>query len=69
MGEGSIVLNGETRKIEFETDLARLLDHFELPKQRIAIELNGSVIRRSDWAETLVSDGDRIEVVHFVGGG
>lgn len=69
MGEGSIVLNGETRKIEFETDLARLLDYFELPKQRIAIELNGSVIRRSDWAETLVSDGDRIEVVHFVGGG
>ena len=69
MGEGSIVLNGETRKIEFETDLARLLDDFELPKQRIAIELNGSVIRRSDWAETLVSDGDRIEVVHFVGGG
>ena len=69
MGEGSILLNGETRKVEFETDLARLLDDLELPKQRIAIELNGSVIRRSDWAETLVSDGDRIEVVHFVGGG
>ena len=69
MGEACIVLNGGTRKIEFGIDLVRMLDHFELPKQRIAIELNGSVIRRSDWAETLVSDGDRIEVVHFVGGG
>ncbi len=69
MGEGSIRLNGETRDIEYGFDLARLLDHFELPKQRVAIELNGAVVRRADWSATPVSDGDRIEVVHFVGGG
>jgi thiamine biosynthesis protein ThiS len=40
-----------------------------LPRQRIAIELNNNVIRRSAWAETVVRDYDKIEVVHFVGGG
>jgi len=69
MVEGSITLNGETREMEHGIDLARLLDRFDLPKQRVAIELNGTVVRRSTWGETLVSDGDKIEVVHFVGGG
>ena len=37
--------------------------------QRIAIELNKNVIRHVEWPETVISDGDAIEVVHFVGGG
>jgi sulfur carrier protein len=64
-----IVLNGETKGIENEVTLDRLLDLFSLPRQRVAVELNRSVVRRGDWAETLVSDGDVIEVIHFVGGG
>ncbi|MBL0241018.1 MAG: sulfur carrier protein ThiS [Chloracidobacterium sp.] len=49
--------------------MAELLDQLSLPHQRIAIELNKAVIRRADWPNTTVNEGDRIEVVHFVGGG
>lgn len=65
----TIQLNGDKKEIESEVNLDRLLDLFSLPKQRVAIELNRSVIRRQDWANTAVRDGDRVEVVHFVGGG
>lgn len=65
----SIRLNGEVRDIEIGLDLVRLLEHFSLPSQRIAVELNGTVVRRFDWPTTYINDGDRIEVVHFVGGG
>ena len=65
----NVLLNGETREIPAEINLDRLLELFSLPFQRIAIELNKSVIRRADWPQTVVSDGDKVEVVHFVGGG
>jgi sulfur carrier protein len=64
-----IVLNGESRKVEKEVSLDRLLDLFSLPRQRVAVELNRSVVRRGDWLDTQVRDGDTIEVIHFVGGG
>lgn len=69
MAAVSIFLNGETREVPADIALEQLLDHFSLPKQRVAIELNGEVVRRSDWLETTVNDRDKIEVVHFVGGG
>ncbi len=64
-----ILLNGETREVANEIRLDQLLDFFSLPKQRVAIELNNNVVRRPDWPETIIGDGDKIEVVHFVGGG
>ncbi len=64
-----IHLNGETRRLQTRTDLAKLVEHLSLPSKRIAVELNGSVVRRVDWSETPINDGDKIEVVHFVGGG
>lgn len=64
-----ITLNGESKKIESEVTLDRLLDLFSLPRARVAVELNRSVIRRADWPETSLRDGDVIEVIHFVGGG
>ena len=65
----NVVLNGESRTIEEEVTLDRMLDLFSLPRQRVAVELNRSVVRRDEWPETEVSDGDVIEVIHFVGGG
>jgi sulfur carrier protein len=65
----SITINGETRDVPPEINLDHLLELFSLPRQRVAIELNNGVVRRSDWPQTLVRDGDKIEVVHFVGGG
>ena len=64
-----ITLNGEKREIEAEIDIDRLLDLFSLPQQRVAVEVNRSVIRRADWPNVCVSDGDVVEVIHFVGGG
>ena len=49
--------------------LAALLDHLALPSQRVAVELNREVIRRSDWTNRKISEADKIEIVHFVGGG
>ncbi len=69
MSEIQIFLNGEKRSVPTAIDLDRLLEYFSLPKQRIAIELNNSVVRRTDWPQTIVNDADKIEVVHFVGGG
>jgi sulfur carrier protein len=64
-----ITLNGEPKRIEGEVTLDRLLDLFSLPRQRVAVELNRSVVRRTDWPEIGVANGDVIEVIHFVGGG
>lgn len=64
-----IKLNGETKMIDGEVTLDRLLDLFSLPRQRVAIELNSSVVSRNNWNATDLADGDVIEVIHFVGGG
>lgn len=65
----TIFINGEAREIEGISNLSALLDAFELPRQRVAVELNRQVIRKHDWETTPVAEDDRIEVVHFVGGG
>ena len=65
----TIFINGKARELDGVSTLAALLDALDLPKQRIAIELNRRVIRKQDWESTQVSDDDKIEVVHFVGGG
>ena len=65
----TIVLNDEERKIDGAVTVDRLLDLFSLPRRRVAIELNKEVVRKQDWPETKINDADRIEVIHFVGGG
>ena len=64
-----VQLNGETRETASGVTLDALIDHFELPKQRVAVEVNRNVIRKNDWPSTEVKAGDVIEVIHFVGGG
>ena len=65
----TIFINGEARELDGVSTLAGLLDALDLPKQRVAIELNKHVIRKQDWESTNVKDKDKVEVVHFVGGG
>ena len=65
----NVFLNGEVRDVPHDLNLEQLLLHFSLPSQRVAIELNKGVVRRKDWAEVKVSESDKIEVIHFVGGG
>ena len=64
-----VFINGESKEISGTPSLAELIDQLDLPAARIAIELNRDVVRRNDWSSTILQDGDRIEIVHFVGGG
>lgn len=64
-----VFINGETREISKQFNLLELLNEFSLPSERVAIELNKQVVRKKDWENILVNDADRIEIVHFVGGG
>ncbi len=64
-----VFINGETREIAKQVNLLELLKEFSLPSERIAIELNKQVVRKKDWESILVNDADKIEIVHFVGGG
>ena len=64
-----VELNGESREVRDRATLADLISELSLPPARIAIELNKDVVRRGKWAETILAEGDRIEIVHFVGGG
>ena len=64
-----IYVNGEGKEILNGLSLSELINLLELPVQRIAVELNRQVVRRLDWEKTFLKDEDRLEIVHFVGGG
>ena len=64
-----IQLNGENHELAETCTLAELLRELSLTPQRVAIELNRSVVRRDQWEQTILNEGDRVEIVHFVGGG
>lgn len=68
-GRMTIFINGEVRELEGVATLVSLLDNLKLPRQRVAIELNDRVIRKQEWETTALAENDKVEVVHFVGGG
>jgi thiamine biosynthesis protein ThiS len=64
-----IVLNGEERQLSEGLSLAALVEQLGMKADRVAAELNREIVPRERWPQTLLRDGDRLEVVHFVGGG
>jgi thiamine biosynthesis protein ThiS len=64
-----IFLNGEPKEIAGDLSVAGLIAELELPPERLAIEINRRIIRRADWPSTTLIEGDKVEIVHFVGGG
>lgn len=64
-----ITVNGEAREVEEGATLERLVELLALAPERLAVEHNREVVRRADWPRVVLQDGDRVEVVHFVGGG
>jgi len=64
-----VQINGDSREFDAELPLDELVKKLSLPAERIAIELNQKVIARNEWPATVVKDADRLEIVHFVGGG
>ena len=64
-----VFVNGESRELSGTPSLAELITQLDLPATRIAVELNREVVRRNDWSGTILHEDDRVEIVHFVGGG
>lgn len=63
-----IQLNGESREISATTVLG-LLESLGIDPKRVAVELNMDILPKTEYTEKTIADGDRIEIVHFVGGG
>lgn len=64
-----VQINGEVRDVREGQTLSELIAELALTPERLAIELNRQVVRRAQWTEIVLNEGDHIEIVHFVGGG
>lgn len=64
-----ITLNGEARSLPAPVTVAALLEAEQLAGRRVAVEVNGTIVPRSRHGEHLLNEGDRIEIVHALGGG
>jgi len=64
-----IQLNGESHKLAAQISIVDLIAQLKLNHGRIAVEINREIIPRSEHADTLISTGDVVEVIHAIGGG
>ena len=64
-----IIVNGSETDVAEGARVSELIMSLSLIPERLAIELNKKIIRRAEWDSTSLSEGDRVEIVHFVGGG
>jgi sulfur carrier protein len=62
-------LNGEPGEFPEGLTVASLVAHLGMKADRVAVELNLEIVPRASWQSTALKDGDKLEVVHFVGGG
>jgi len=64
-----LVVNGERREFEKNATVARVLEQLGTPLERVAVELNLQILDKQDYSRTVLNDGDRLEIINFVGGG
>jgi len=64
-----IIVNGEKRRIDEGATVLLLLRELSLPETRVAVERNRSLVRKTEFAGTVLTEGDQVEIVTFVGGG
>jgi thiamine biosynthesis protein ThiS len=62
-------INGDERDFTAPLTLSGLVEQLGMKQDRVAVELNRDIVPRDRWPQTTLSDGDRLEIVHFVGGG
>ena len=67
--EIEIVVNGEPQRVRQDATVGELVAGLGLVPERLAIEYNLVILSRSKWSSTILAPGDRLEIVHFVGGG
>lgn len=64
-----LTINGNDRDFNSPLTLSSLFEQLGMKPDRVAVELNREIVRREQWMETALSEGDKLEIVHFVGGG
>jgi len=62
-------VNGEPKSCPDGVSLAEFIAELGMKEDRVAVELNRAIVSRAEWVNTKLRDGDRLEIVHFVGGG
>jgi thiamine biosynthesis protein ThiS len=65
----NLIINGEDRQFDSALTISALLDRLGMKPDRVAVELNRELVPRERWIATPLSDDDKLEIVHFVGGG
>jgi thiamine biosynthesis protein ThiS len=65
----NLYINGDKRSFDASMTLASLVEALGMRSDRVAVELNRDIVPRDRWPDTLLRDGDRLEIVQFVGGG
>jgi len=64
-----LFVNGENRDVEKDTTVTGLLEELGMPPERVAVELNLQILDKQEYGRTVLKDGDRLEIISFVGGG
>ena len=64
-----VTVNGESAEIKNGSTVAELLDHLRIGRDRVAVEIGLEIVPKAKYDTHTLSDGDNIEIVHFVGGG
>jgi thiazole synthase len=65
----TITLNGERFELDSPMSVAALLSQLDIDPRRVAIEHNLNIIKRQTYSDVVIGEGDRVEIVNFVGGG
>lgn len=65
----NIVLNGEEINIAESLNVLELIDLYELPASKVAVERNLEIVPKSAYVTTMLKENDKVEIVHFIGGG
>ena len=64
-----IQLNGDTYEINHGTNLNELLNKLKIQKNKVAVEINGEIVERNKYQNLILNKDDKVEIVHFIGGG
>src|SRR6516164_305503 len=64
-----LFINGDGKEFPEPLSLAALIEHLGMKDDRVAVELNREIVSRAHWSKTVLKDNDKLEIVHFVGGG
>ncbi len=65
----TITVNGEARQTACGLTVRQLLDELKIPVSRVAVEVNLEIVPKAAYDQHTLQDGDKLEIVHFVGGG